>query len=127
MYKRSFSFMLLLVAAITVTQFSCSKSDSGSGPTPTPTPTPVECSGVNPSFSADVLPLVQTKCAINSDCHASGSTNSGGAFTNYSQISAKASNIKSQVSAGTMPKTGSITSAQKATLVCWVNNGAANN
>jgi hypothetical protein len=127
MNKRSFSFMLVLVAAITVTQFSCSKSDSSPGPSPTPTPTPVDCSGNNPGFNADVLPLVQTKCAINSDCHASGSTNSGGAFTNYTQISNKASNIKTQVSAGTMPKTGSITSAQKAILVCWVTNGALNN
>ena len=126
MKKRSLGIMLVLVAAITVTQFSCSKSDSGYGGS-TPTPNPVDCNGVTPSFSADVLPLVQTKCAINSDCHASGSTNSGGPFTNFTQVSGKASNIKAQVTAGTMPKTGSITSAQKAILVCWVNNGALNN
>lgn len=119
--------MLVLTAIITITQFSCSKSDSGSGPNPNPTPTPIDCAGNNPGFNADVLPLVQTKCAINSDCHATGSTNSGGAFTNYAEVSAKASKIKTQVSAGTMPKTGSITAAQKAILVCWVNNGALNN
>jgi hypothetical protein len=42
-------------------------------------------------------------------------------------INAKASRIKTQISNGTMPKTGSITAAQKSTLVCWVNNGALNN
>src|SRR5215218_2609796 len=105
--------LILLMATIIASQFGCSKGSSGSygGGGTTPPPATTNCTGINPSFSADVLPLIQTKCAINSDCHATGTTNSGGAFTNYAQISAKASNIKSQVSAGTMPKTGSLTTA----------------
>ena len=119
--------MLALVVAITVTQFSCSKSDSGPGTNPYPNPNTIDCNGVNPSFSTEVLPLMETKCAINSDCHGSGSTNAGGPFTNYTQINAKASNIKTQVSNGNMQKTGTISAAQKATIVCWVNGGALNN
>ena len=119
--------MLALVVAITITQFSCSKSDSDPNNNPTPNPNTINCSGVNPSFSTEVLPLIETKCAINSDCHGSGSTNTGGPLTNHAQINAKAANIKSQVTNGTMPKTGTISSAQKATIVCWVNGGALNN
>src|SRR3982751_1698904 len=37
-------------------------------------------------FSANVFPLIQTKCAISPDCHASGSTNTAGPLTNYTQI-----------------------------------------
>ena len=124
--KKRFLFMMLFVAGfIILSQYGCSKNSDTSVITPPPQTT--DCTGINPSFSTDVLPLIQTKCAINSDCHATGSTNSGGPFTNFSQVSAKASNIKAQVSAGTMPKSGSITPAQKATLICWVNNGASNN
>lgn len=124
MKKQSFALMVIFSGLFILSQYGCSKSDSSGTPS---TPTTVDCSGVNPGFSADVLPLMTTKCAINSGCHATGSTNSGGPLTTYAQISAKASNIKSQVSSGAMPQTGSLTSTQKATIICWVNNGAANN
>ena len=126
MKKRLFFMFLFAGAFMILSQYGCSKS-SDTGPGATPPPQTTDCTGINPSFSADVLPLIQTKCGINSDCHAAGSTNSGGPLTNYAQVKARASNIKSQVNAGSMPKTGSITAAQKAILICWVSNGAADN
>lgn len=85
------------------------------------------CTATSAKFAANVLPLMQTKCAINSGCHATGSTNSGGVLMTYAQISARSSNIKSQVAAGIMPQTGSLTTAEKNAIICWVNNGALNN
>jgi hypothetical protein len=35
--------------------------------------------------------------------------------------------IRSAVSAGTMPKTGSISSSQKNSIICWIDSGAPNN
>ena len=117
--------LMLLAVIIIGSQFGCSKkSDSSS---PSTTTTSIDCSGINPSFSVTVLTLIQTKCATNSGCHAAGSTNSGGPLTTYAQISAKASNIKAQVSSGAMPQTGSLTASEKSSIVCWVSNGAANN
>jgi uncharacterized membrane protein len=87
----------------------------------------VDCSTASAKFSANVLPLVLTKCSYNSGCHGTGSTNSGGALTNYTQLKARASDIKSQVNAGIMPQNGTLTNAEKATISCWVDAGALNN
>ncbi len=120
--------ILFLAIIIIASQVGCSKSsDGGYGGGGSNNPPTTNCNGNNPSFANDVFPLMQTKCATNSGCHGAGSTNSGGPFTSYALINAKASNIKSQVSSGNMPKTGSITSTEKNTIICWVNNGATDN
>ncbi len=102
---------------------ACSKdsvSNNNSGGT-------VDCSTASAKFSANVLPLIVTKCSYNSGCHGSGSTNSGGVLTNYTQIKARSSNIKSQVNAGLMPQGSTLSNAEKATITCWVDAGALNN
>jgi len=122
--KKAFLATTILLAFIIVfVEFGCSKSGSYGNTTPPAT----NCNGINPSFSTDVLPLMQTKCGTNSDCHAAGSINSGGPLTNFTQISVHTSHIKSLVSSGAMPKTGSLTTSEKTTIICWINNGAANN
>ena len=52
---------------------------------------PVVCTT---SFSATVSVIVQTNCAFSSGCHGTGSTNTGGPFTNFSLIAAKKDIIK---------------------------------
>ena len=102
----------LLVAA-------CSKEDNNSNTS--------ACQGPTPSFASNVLPLMQTKCSVNSGCHGTGSVNSGGPLTNFTQIKAKASGIRSQVNAGLMPQGSSLSAAEKNTILCWVDGGAPNN
>jgi uncharacterized membrane protein len=83
--------------------------------------------GTTPStFSANVMPLIQTRCAT-PQCHASGSTNIGGPFTNYDQIKAKASRIREAVETGLMPKGSTLTQAEINMISCWVESGAPNN
>lgn len=104
---------------------SCSKSDNN-----TPAGGVVitfSCSGISPKFSADVLPIFNTVCSINSNCHANGSVNAGGPFTNYTQVSGKTSNIRAAVLGGIMPQSGSISQAQINNLICWIDSGAPNN
>ncbi len=115
----------MLAVTVALSQYGCSKS--GSNTPITPPVTSIDCTGSNPSFASDVLPIINASCATSTSCHAAGSTTSGGPFTSYSLIAAKASDIKSQVQSGAMPKTGSITAAQKKTIICWVSAGAANN
>lgn len=101
---------------------ACSKDKTTSNP-----PFTVNCSTVtNKAFAADVSPIIQSSCAI-SGCHASGSTNGPGELTNYLQISSAASNIRSAVSTGRMPQTGTLSSAQKSSIICWIDSGAPNN
>jgi hypothetical protein len=86
-----------------------------------------DCPTVAHSFATEVNPIIQTKCAFASDCHGAGSTTSGGPFTSYDLIKAKATDIRFQTTHGFMPKTGSLTSAELKTITCWVDAGAPNN
>ena len=89
-------------------------------------PTAVDCSTLNPSFSAQVMPLIIESCGV-VGCHDASSGNKGGPFTNYTQISNKATTIKTQVLSGAMPQGSSLTAAQLQIISCWVSNGAVNN
>jgi len=109
-----------LAFLITVSMLvSCSK-DGGNGPS-------LDCNTVtNKAFAANILPIVQNSCSISS-CHATGSANGPGALTNYSQVSAAASRIRTAVANGTMPQGGSLTLAQKNSILCWIDSGFPNN
>ncbi len=115
-------FSLFVVASVIVL-VSCSKSSGGG--TTNPGGFVPDCSTAK-TFSGDVLPIISSSCAA-AGCHASGSFNGPGALTNYSQVAAAKSAIRSAVAAGTMPKTGSLSAAQKSAIVCWIDAGAANN
>ena len=108
---------------------SCSKSSSSTGGTGGGTGGggTLNCSGVPALFGANVSGIISTSCATNSSCHGAGSANGPGPLLTYAQISGASSNIKVVVGNGTMPKTGTITTAEKNTIICWVNAGALNN
>lgn len=106
--------IVLLMMIIGVTACSYDKEVlSPCGPTPS-------------KFSADVFPLMQTRCAT-PQCHASNSTNIGGPFTNYSQIKAKATQIRQAIESGLMPQGSSLTQTEINTISCWVESGALDN
>ena len=84
------------------------------------------CNGAANKFS-QVNPIIQTKCAFSTSCHATGTSNIGGPLTTYDQIKNKAASIKLQVQTGLMPQTGSLTAAEKQSIICWVEAGAPNN
>lgn len=113
---------------------SCSKSSSstgdgtGGGATGgSGGGTTVNCTGVAATFAANVNPIIQTSCATDASCHGSGSVNGPGPLLTYSQISGASALIKTVIANGTMPKTGTFTTAQRNTIICWVNAGALNN
>ena len=102
---RKAMFAFLVCTAVV----ACKKS------TTTPAYTP-ECTGVAPSFSATVLPLMKSSCA---GCHSK--------YSGYSGISGDKASVRSAIVGGTMPQRSSMTTAQKNSVVCWIDNGAANN
>ncbi len=102
---------------------SCSKSSSdGGGGNNTS-----NCDGVPKSFSANVNPIMQATCATGPGCHESGSFNGPGPLLTYTQIFNARISIKNAVNSGTMPKSGSLTSDQKKSIICWIDSGAPNN
>jgi hypothetical protein len=124
--KKATSITALFIFSVVIFT-ACSKKDStpasgggGGGIT-------FSCAGISPKFAADVQPIITSLCATNSGCHATGSVTSGGPFTNYTEINAKKSNIKAQILAGTMPKSGTISQTQINAIICWIDSGAPNN
>ena len=111
---------VLLVSLFVIS--SCSKKGSDTNPNNNN----IDCSGAPKTFTVDVNPLVQGVCNMPS-CHASGSTNGPGPLTNYTQVFNARVAIKSAVGNGTMPKTGTLTTAQKNSIICWVDAGGPNN
>lgn len=108
------SFFILLIP-------SCSKDNGGGGSTP------LDCTTItNKAFAPDVSPIIQSSCAI-PGCHGTGSTNGPGQLTNYTEIFSARTNIRSAVSSGRMPQTGSLSTAQKNVIICWIDSGAPNN
>lgn len=86
----------------------------------------IDCNTVSAKFSADVLPLITSKCAI-SNCH-NASASGGMIFQTYSQISSAKDRISVRaVVEKTMPQTGPLSSAEVAILKCWIDSGAPNN
>ena len=109
---------------------SCSKGGSdggGGGSTGGGGGSTVNCTGVASAFAANVNPIIQSTCATDATCHGAGSANGPGPLLTYTQISGASVIIKTAVSSGIMPKTGTLTTAQKNSIICWVNGGAPNN
>ena len=112
----SLIIFLLISAAVLL---SCSKSGSGTGNTNV-------CTGVTRNFSSDVNPIIQSFCN-KSGCHGPGSVNGPGPLTNYQQVFDARARIRTQVAAGLMPQDATLTTTQKNTIICWIDNGADNN
>lgn len=119
-------FALIVTFFFTIfISISCSK-DGGSGGGGGGGNT-LNCSTVtNKAFTADVSPIIQGSCNV-AGCHASGSFNGPGALTNYTEVFNARSLIRSAVASGAMPKTGALSTAQKNSILCWIDSGGPNN
>ena len=122
------SILVILAAFLVIA--SCSKGgsdDPGGGGGGGGGGGSVNCTGVAAAFAANVNPIIQSSCATDATCHGAGSANGPGPLLTYNQIFAARINIKTAVGNGTMPKTGSLTTAQKNSIICWVDAGGPNN
>jgi hypothetical protein len=118
---------LLVITAVISLLYACSKHSSDDATTTTTTTTSGDCSGPAKSFAADVNSIIQTSCSFNSGCHGNGSGNGPGALLTYTQIFNARSIIRSEVASGRMPLNSSLPASQKNAILCWIDNGAANN
>jgi hypothetical protein len=87
----------------------CSKDSTSNSYTPT-------CDGTVKSYLSDVAPVIQSAC---SGCHQN--------YSSYSQLYASRGSVRSVIVSGSMPRGSSLSTAQKDAIVCWIDNGAANN
>ena len=87
----------------------------------------VDCSGPAKSYLSDVSTVLQTSCNDDSGCHGQGSTNGPGPLLTYPQVFNGRLAIRAAVSSGRMPLNGTLSSADKNAILCWIDNGALNN
>ncbi|MDX1936315.1 MAG: hypothetical protein SFU21_04335 [Flavihumibacter sp.] len=113
MRRHSFSLVMLLLIIT-----GCSKNSNT---------TTADCGGTTKSYAADVSPLLQTSCNANAGCHGSGSTRGPGELITYTQVFNARTLIRTSVANGSMPQNSTLTTAQKNTILCWIDNGASNN
>ncbi len=85
----------------------------------------VTVSTTSVSYSTQVAPILSATCSSVS-CHGTPSLTKPD-LTGHSAASTVAVEIKSELQAGTMPKTGSISASDKALIICWIDEGAPNN
>jgi len=100
----------------------CSKSNGSGGAT-----APGFCDGVVSKYTADVQPIITTTCLLGSNCHSTGSINTGGELTDHNKVFNKRVAIRVAVNSGIMPQSGSLTTDQKKKIICWIDSGAPNN
>ena len=110
--------LLICLAGVGIIITACSKGNSAV--------TAVDCTGEAKSFVTDVSPVIQANCT-SPGCHNSGSNNGPGALITYQQIFNARISIRAAVASGSMPQGGSLSASQKNTILCWIDNGGANN
>ena len=115
------ALMMILILPVAI-GVSCSKSDHAGGGATTP-----DCSTVtNKDFAANINPIIQSFCN-QQGCHDVASVNGPGPLTNYTQVFNARFSIRAAVAAGVMPQNGTLTVAQKNSILCWIDSGAQNN
>src|SRR5687768_5251650 len=87
--------------------------------------TTVDCSATAVTF-AEANAVIQSSCAKNSSCHGSGSNKGPGALTTYAQIYNARNEINDAVRNGSMPQDSRLSTTEKNTILCWIENGAGN-
>ncbi|MEM9024265.1 MAG: cytochrome c [Bacteroidota bacterium] len=88
-----------------------------------------ECDTIQASFSNDVNPIIQSRCAI-PGCHVGGTT-ANGVYLTYDGVFEKVSNgslINRVVVQRTMPPSGpALTDEEIRTFRCWIESGGPDN
>jgi uncharacterized membrane protein len=113
----SFSLVMLII----INMGCSSNDDSSNNPTPG-----TDCTTTAATFT-QANAIIQSSCSKTSSCHGSGSNNGPGALLNYNQIFSARTSIRSAVQSGIMPQGGVLSATQKATIICWIESGGANN
>ncbi|HEY9049529.1 MAG TPA: hypothetical protein VIN08_26705 [Ohtaekwangia sp.] len=121
--KRSVLPLCTIILAMMIVTESCVDHNIGSSFI-------VTCdNAVTISYSANVVPIIQTKCAIEG-CHVSGTGLPD--WTVLSNLQEKKSEVQRRITLpltdpDKMPRVGSITQEERQTIYCWIQQGALDN
>jgi hypothetical protein len=121
---KSLMTSMILMAVV----FSCqSSSEEDMVPQPPPPPVAEGCDDVEASLSGNVMPIINTKCAV-SGCHISGGQFPD--FTDRANVIQFSSGIRNFTQNNVMPPASSgitLTAEELEAISCWVEGGALDN
>ncbi len=93
------------------------------------TPVTYDCTGLTPTYTKDVKPLMDTYCAT-SGCHSASSKADGKDYSSYTVVKTNSSSnafmgsMQHLSGYNAMPKGSSkLSDTQLKTISCWINNG----
>ena len=115
------SFMILCFAAVAAAGCrGCRLTDASWAST-----TPASCPSAQPSYEADVAPILQSYCV---SCHEGGGGEFDRPLDTYRSAQALSSHIENEVTEGTMPpwSEAQLTAVERETRLTWIRCGATN-
>jgi hypothetical protein len=112
MRKTALTALILITAVL---GSSCKKTTDA-------TPATIPCDPLM-SYSNQVHALFVANCTA-SNCH---DGNSMASLSDYATARDAAAQIKNSVSNNRMPKGSTLSTSDKAAIICWIDNGAKNN
>ena len=123
MFEKKIHILVMLCLLIMMI-IACSKTNTSRGNHGI---VQVDCSTVpDKNFSANINPIIQSSCNQQS-CHDIVSVNGPGPLTNYTQVFNARASVRAAIASGSMPQSGTLTIAQRNSIVCWIDGGAPNN
>jgi cytochrome c553 len=111
--------ILFGILAITLSISSCKKES----------PITYDCTGLTPTYTVDVKPIMDARCATSS-CHSANNKADGKDFSSYSAVSGYASNnafmgsMQHLSGYKAMPQGSTkLSDTDLKTISCWISNG----
>jgi uncharacterized membrane protein len=103
-----------------------STTDSSANSTSCPTEHPTTCPSPEPSYSAEVGPILKNHCVV---CHAPGGVEASKPLTTQAEVASRKGEVFNQVYACNMPPAGQppLSTEERNVLFEWLNCGAPNN
>ena len=87
----------------------------------------IDCTGVSPSYTSDVKPIINANC-LSSGCHSAGSSN--GDYTTYDglkKVALSGSLERRVVTNKSMPVSSPLSLEDRKKIKCWISSGSPNN
>lgn len=105
---------IILAASVLAIAVACTKESTVS----------VTCGSSVPSYSSEVSVVMRQCCT---SCHGAGNARGGVALHSYGMLKQNSGGVRKIFTSSMAHEGVSISTAQRNTVVCWIDNGMPNN
>lgn len=105
---------IIVVASVAAGAVACTKEGTVA----------VTCGSTVPSYSSEVSAVMRQCCT---SCHGSGNARGGVALHSYGTLKQNSSGVRKIFTSSLSHEGVSLTTEQRNTVVCWIDNGMPNN